>query len=359
MKILILGGTGIMGEPLCEKLLRNDYDVHVTSRSYHEKEGVVYHLGNAHDKLFLESIVVNEKYDVIVDFMSYTTVEFSTVYELLLNNTSQYIFTSSARVYAPCDELISESSPRLVDVCGDSEYLSTNEYALSKARQEDMLISSGKANWTIIRPSITYGTSRLQYGLGEKEEWLYRYLCNESIIFAKNLESIKTTMSSGVDVAYAISLLCGNSKALGEVVNIAGANSITWKQVNEIYSQVLYDRFNRFPEFCYVEDWSAVSHFLNRYYQMKYARAVNRQFDNSKLESIVGKVNFSNPDEGLSNCLNLFLDSDMKFKNVSWKTEAYYNRIAKNNRIPVFPFKERLKYLVGRYTPYFDLRNMS
>lgn len=50
---------------------------------------------------------------------------------------------SSARVYAENNALISEDSPRLLDVSTDAVYLRTNEYALAKAREENILRNSG------------------------------------------------------------------------------------------------------------------------------------------------------------------------------------------------------------------------
>lgn len=51
---------------------------------------------------------------------------------------------SSSRVYADSQTPITENSPRLLDVYKEEEYLKTDEYALSKARQEDILHRSGK-----------------------------------------------------------------------------------------------------------------------------------------------------------------------------------------------------------------------
>ena len=77
---------------------------------------------------------------------------------------------------------------RLLDVSHDSIYLKTDEYALAKARQEDILRKSGKNNWTIIRPYITYSESRLQLGVLEKEAWLYRALKGFQEMFWKNAQ---------------------------------------------------------------------------------------------------------------------------------------------------------------------------
>ena len=85
--------------------------------------------------------------------------------------------------YANENGRITEKSKRLLDVCTDEEYLKTDEYALTKVRQENILLSSGKKNWTIIRPYITYNVERLQLGVYEKENWLYRALHGRSIVF--------------------------------------------------------------------------------------------------------------------------------------------------------------------------------
>ena len=93
---------------------------------------------------------------------------------------------------------ITENSPRLLDVVHDIEYLKTDEYALSKARQEDILRKNRNNNWTIIRPYITYSGQRLQLGIYEKEQWLYRALQNKPIVFPEELRNNLTTLTWGV-----------------------------------------------------------------------------------------------------------------------------------------------------------------
>ena len=94
------------------------------------------------DMAFLENIL-NEKYDAILDFMVYKPEEFRDRYIKSLENTSQYVFLSSARVYADSpDALIEESSKRLLDISKDQEFLQTNEYSLAKAREENLLLKS-------------------------------------------------------------------------------------------------------------------------------------------------------------------------------------------------------------------------
>ncbi len=228
MKVLILGGTGAMGVHLVQLLARDCVEVVVTSRSRQNSKGSVQYMqGDAHDMDFLQTIL-QDHWDAIVDFMVYTTASFKERVHLLLEGTSQYIFISSARVYANSSKPISETSSRLIDVSHDLEFLSTDEYSLTKARQEDVLRDSHHSNWTIIRPYITYSKNRLQLGVLEKEEWLYRALHNRTIVFSKDIYSRLTTLTYGLDVSIGIMSVIGNSMTLGNSFHITSNDPKRW-----------------------------------------------------------------------------------------------------------------------------------
>ena len=44
----------------------------------------------------------------------------------------------------------------------DSEFFATPDYSLYKAKGEEYLKNSGKNNWTIVRPAVTYSKRRVQ-----------------------------------------------------------------------------------------------------------------------------------------------------------------------------------------------------
>ena len=230
-KILLLGGTGAIGSYLSTILAKNELDVYITSRTKHLDNGNIHYiecnakLGGALSNL------CKSHWSTIVDFMSYKTDEFSRRLDILLSATDQYIFLSSARVFADEEHPIKESSPRLLDVSKDKEYLKTDEYALTKARQENILQSSNKRNWTIVRPYVTYGDKRLQLGVLEKEEWLYRALHGRTIIFTKDIANKITSLANGYDVALGISHLIGKNEALGDSFNITTPERLRWSQI--------------------------------------------------------------------------------------------------------------------------------
>ena len=151
MKVLLLGGTGVIGTYLSNKLNEKGYRIFITTRSPNKLsvDNIHYICGNAMDFSFVKTVVELQKWDVIVDFMTYRTKQFAERIDLLLSHTKQYVFLSSARVYGNLEHPIKESSPKLLDYIKDEEYLSTDEYALTKARQENILFSSKHSNYTI------------------------------------------------------------------------------------------------------------------------------------------------------------------------------------------------------------------
>ncbi len=232
MKILILGGTGAIGNYVAQKLNVPENEVIVTSRNHRQnKENIRYVRGDAQDNSFLFELIDNNRYDAIIDFMAYSTDHFRMRYKELLSATDQYVFLSSSRVYAGSETLLTEKSPRLLDESDDSEFLLTDEYALAKARQENLLVESGKRNYTIIRPYISYSPDRLQLGVLEKEYWLRRVLLGLPVIFPTDMLEMTTTMTFGGDTAEGICSIIGRKYVLGEVFHITCDKTVKWKDV--------------------------------------------------------------------------------------------------------------------------------
>lgn len=350
MKILVLGGTGAMGVHLVDLLSQDSGNrITVTSRSRREGKGnISYVQGNSHDMVFLNTLL-KDKYDVVVDFMNYRTEEFRERYQLLLDACGQYVYLSSSRVYADSDAPITEDSPRLLDVTNDAEYLSTDEYALAKARQEDLLRKSRYKNWTIIRPYITYSENRLQLGVQEIGNWLYRALHNRSIVFSKDIAQQQTTLTYGLDVARGITAVVNKEKAKGEIFHITAPESIQWVDVLNIYLDVIEERTGKRPNVITTEH-SYKLKFAARQYQVKYDRLYSRRFNNSKIGSFIDINTFQSPHKGLSYCLKKFL-TNPAFRAIDFGDEAIFDRIT-GERTPwkeISSLKQIFKYNLYRH----------
>lgn len=348
-KILVLGGTGAMGKHLVQLLAEQGNKVSVTTRSSRQSSASIEYIrGNAKDDGFLFSLLAH-KWDVIVDFMVYSTPFFKQRAPKLLAATDQYIFLSSARVYADSGDPIKEDSARLLDSSGDSKFLATDEYSLAKARQENILRQSDNTNWTIIRPYITYSEQRLQLGVLEKEGWLYRALKGRTIVFSEDIASKLTTLTYGLDVAGAMAVLIGEPRALGEAYHITQREAASWREVLGVYLDVLEKHLGKRPKILLL-GFDDFSRCKRAEYQIKYDRLFNRIFDNSKIADFVDLNNFMPLEQGLIRCLEEFLEKP-QFLAIDWRAEAVKDRYSGEVASLAEPghWKQKMKYLVYRF----------
>ena len=342
MKILVLGGTGAMGIHLVKLLSDDGHSVFVTTRRNRKDEGLIkYITGNAHDNEFLKSLLTR-KFDCIVDFMVYSTDEFSKRVRLLLDNCDQYIYLSSSRVYAD------SASPRLLDISTDKTYLLTDEYALTKARQENLLFDSGYTHFTIIRPYITYSENRLQLGVLEKETWLSRALNGKTVVFSQDIASRKTTMTYGFNVAEGIKALIGNEKALGEIFHITQSDVHTWTDIWNIYKPVIENYTQKEAKILFV-DLDSFESLYQASYQIRYDRLYDRVFDNSKISRFIDTEKFLKPKDGLKKCLESFLTENGSFLRESPGFNGRADRLTGEFSFSgINGIKNKIKYLVRR-----------
>lgn len=325
MKLLVLGGTGAMGCHLVKLLAKDKHHCFITTRqNIKDDEFCTYLQGNAHDINWFSSIIKKEHWDAIVDFMGYNTPEFKQRYKLLLESTEHYIFLSSARVYAYSETPITEDSPRLLDVCDDQAYLNTDEYALSKARQEDILRLSGYSNYTIIRPYVTYSEIRLQLSPAEKEYWLYGALHGKTILFSKDIANKRTTLTYGQDVARGIISLIGKETAFGEAFHITSSETYTWNEILNNYLYLIESKKGKRPKVKMLDHWTPL--IGGGATQVKWDRMYDRVFDNSKINKYIDINSFHHTLPTMAKCLSTFIDNPT-FRKINWDIEAQKDRM--------------------------------
>lgn len=345
MKILILGGSGAIGMHLSQILSAHGDEVFVTSRKLEGiQNGIHYIKGNAHDFCFVKEIS-QDKWDAIVDLMVYSEIEFKNRYIQLQKMCDQYIFMSSSRVYADPNTPIKETSLRLKDISKDNSFLNSGEYAISKANEEDLLLSSPIKNYTIIRPYITFSESRLQLGVYEKEAWLYRALNGRSIVFPRDLYNKTTTLTYSHDFSTILAAVVCRKESIGQIYHITTNESKTWEEVINIYINEIESITGNRPKLILTKN-----DICEETYQYKYDRMYNRTFNNSKVLSIVPTYKFTSYENGIRKCLIDFMNSK-RYLRISPATEAFHDKLS-GERTPLSSFSsflDKIKYLIKRY----------
>lgn len=352
MNLLLLGGTGAMGRCMVQSLSGGCHQLTITSRCDHKSfDNVVFKKCNAQIYDEIMSVLNEQEWDVIVDFMVYPFDYFKKIIPFLLKSTKHYFFFSSARVYAE-HEVITEESSRLLDVDKDIEYLQSDEYALIKSKEENFIHEQDLKNWTIIRPYITYDTYRLQLGVQEKEDWLWRALKGKTIIFDSVIAEKYTTMTSAWDVSQRIIALFDNDDSLGETFHITNTVQMKWKDILNIYINKLEQITGKYPKVIYVDMLKEGLKDGIWRYQLSKDRYYNRRFDNSKIIKYTGLAEFVSYNDGISKALEQFLLAP-KFL----YTEQMYAEEGRRDKITgeyenifrIPGLKNKLKYIKWRF----------
>lgn len=289
-KVLLIGGTGTMGDYLTPILLEQGYAVDVATVDYRENgKNLHYYFINAMDDEQLKPILDNG-YDVIVDFMYYNTATFTRRMDMLLSSTKHYIAFSSYRVYAKSDKPLTEDSPRLLETVTDKEFLESDDYAQAKCRIEDAIRSSKYENWTILRPSVVYGSTRRPL-VNWTDNQIFCAEHKRKIVLPKDAMNIKTTLIWGRDASLMISKLILNPKAYKETFIIGTAETVTWQDVYECYVETIG------LEAVFADTESIIDIQAGKEnktarnatrWALEYDRLIDRSVDNSKVLAVTG-----------------------------------------------------------------------
>lgn len=309
-KILVMGGTGAIGRHTVKELLEMGYKVDVLSLDDVKSDNpcLNYIKGQGMDIGFMKDILNKGKYDGIIDYLIYPTPQFAERFQMLLDNTEHYIYLSSYRIYAD-DKVITEKSPRLLDVSEDKEFMTykTEDYALYKARGENILNASKYNNFTIVRPSITYSEYRYQLVTLEADTLIPRTLAGKKIMLPEQARDIYGAMTCAKDSGKMFARLMFNDKAYRETFTISTSEHHKWGEVADIYSKLIGSQFVWVDKMDYIKALSGGDD-INKHiqWQLDYDRLFNRVVDNSKILSVTGMKSeeLTGLEEGLSEMLN-------------------------------------------------------
>ena len=284
-KILVLGATGAMAVYLIPELLDKGYEVVGVSLDdvVSDNENLTYIKANAGNMEFLKE-QLEKKFDAVVDFMVYNSVElFEKYYKLFLENTKHYIFFSTYRIYAD-DSPLSETSKRLLDVEKPEDFVSEFEYSIYKAEEEDLLNNSSYENYTIVRPAITYSKRRFQLTVLEADVLVYRMLKGKTVVLPKSAMDKQATMSWAGDVAKMLSTIILNPEAFRQTYNVSTAEHMKWEEVAKIYQEIGNLKYITVDDETFLNIIASGSIAAKQ--QLLYDRCFNRIVDNSKILSL-------------------------------------------------------------------------
>lgn len=232
MRILLLGGTGNLSAECAALLHQRGHDIYVVTRGRTAVPAQYHPLAaDRRDPAALRAALAAARPEVVINFLGYELADVQLDAQLLQGMASQYIFISSATVYAkPPPRLpITEDTP-----LGNPFW----DYAQKKIQCEQWLLQQWAEHRfpvTIVRPSHTYSC-----------RWIPNPISSSSYTFAARLEQGKPvfvpdegqnpwTLTAASDFAVALAGLVGRADALGQAFHITSDEVLTW---NQIYAEI-------------------------------------------------------------------------------------------------------------------------
>jgi nucleoside-diphosphate-sugar epimerase len=228
MKVLFLGGAGMIGSAAAAEAAAQGAQVTIVTRSEPRRAvapGVRALRADVRDGAQLRGVIGREEFDAVVNWVGFTPDDVRGHPAFFAGSVGQYVFISTCSVFArPVPKLpITESSPRRQPVFGYPRDKIACELLLEDAyRSADFPL-------TIVRPFHTYDRTVIPV----LADWtaIERMRSGRPVVVHGDGTSLWSLMHSR-DFARAFVPLLGPGHAVGESVNVVSGDILTWDQIH-------------------------------------------------------------------------------------------------------------------------------
>lgn len=284
MKALIVGGTGVISTAVVDEAVRQGVQITCINRGNNYGQAPNHNIETLHfdvrNREKAEKMLNGRSFDVIVDFVCFNADHIRYSLDLFHDKCTQYIFISTDSVYKI------QKDGRYNENCEQSN--SEWDYSYQKAECEKIVIEYCKKvglAYTIVRPSITYGNTRIPYGFMPSYGYHYtlieRILHDKPIITWNGGENVQTVMRVE-DFASGMVGLWGNEKAFNEDFGICG-EPVTWSEILNTIEDCIGKQILRVD----VPVSTIINYFPSRKGEFIVDRAKDHYVSNEKLKRAV------------------------------------------------------------------------
>jgi nucleoside-diphosphate-sugar epimerase len=286
MKILMIGGTGLISSACSELAVERGHELFLLNRgksaNYPVPTGATLIQGDMRgDPQGTARLLEKHTFDAVVDWVAFTPEHIEADLQIFRGKTSQFVFISSASVYQkPATHyLITESTPLA------NPYW---QYSRNKIACEERLIQAYREFGfpiTIVRPALTYGPSQIPIAVGS---WQHPYtivdrmLRGRKVIVPGDGTSLWTVTWNG-DFAKGFLGLLGHQQAIGHAFHITSDEVLTWNQIYEGLAEALGVK----PNLVHIASDLIAAYDPDTLGSLTGDKSVSSVFDNTKIKRFV------------------------------------------------------------------------
>lgn len=283
MKILFIGGSGVISRAATEQTLAAGHELWLLNRGKHRPvAGARTLVADMTDPAGTRSALHGHQWDVVVQWIAFAPEDIRRDLELFRDNTRQYVFISSASIYQKpvLSSPITESTPRENPHWDYSRKKIACELELEAARHASAF------PYTIVRPSLTYGDDQIPLVLNAwQQPWtaIDRMRRGAPLIIPGDGTSL-WTITHNSDFSRGLIGLFGNPAAIGEAFHITSDEALTW---NRIFSLTAEAAGVSAPKFIHIASDFVISCVPAVEGTLLGDKAVSAVFDNTKVKRVV------------------------------------------------------------------------
>jgi nucleoside-diphosphate-sugar epimerase len=279
MKVLFIGGTGIISSASSQLALERGIELYLLNRGQSVRPipaGAQILHGDIRDSQSASAALGNLSFDAVVDWVAFTPAHVEADLALFRGRTRQYVFISSASAY----QTPPASLPVIESTILDNPFW---QYSRDKIACEERLVRAyreEKFPITIVRPSHTYDRTSVPMDGG----WTVvdRMRRGQPVIVHGDGTSL-WTLTHHTDFARGLVGLLGNSHAIGEAVHITSDEWLTWNQIFEILARAAGAE----PRFVHVPSDVVAAYDANWGAGLLGDKSHSLVFDNAKIKRLV------------------------------------------------------------------------
>jgi nucleoside-diphosphate-sugar epimerase len=284
MKILMIGGTGIISTAVTANLIDREQEVSLLTRGtpgHPPVEGATVFHGDINDEEAIRELFAGHRFDVVVDWVAFEADHVQRDIRLFAGMAEQYIYISSASAYQrPAKHyLVTEDTPL------ENPYW---EYSRKKIECERLLMAAHRSDGfpvTIVRPSLTYGKTIIPYAVNSwQKSWsvIDRMRRGKRVIVPGDGTSL-WVVTHNTDFAKGIVGLMGLKEAVGEAFHITTDEVLTWDNIALEIGAAIGTK----PELVHISSDFIAAFMPDQLGNLMGDKSTSVVFDNSKLEAFV------------------------------------------------------------------------
>jgi nucleoside-diphosphate-sugar epimerase len=240
MKVLVLGGTGVISTQIVEQLLTAGHDTSVFNRGRKqlpfaaEVESIV---GDKTNPAQFREAVKGRRFDAVIDMISFNEADARATVETFKHTAGQLIMCSSVAAY----KRPLKSNP----IREDEEELFDNpdfQYAYQKADMERYLrgvIREEEIPVTIIRPSLTYGVGAANLGVLRQNYNIVHRIRNGKPLVMFGDGTTPWSFTFTPDLAKAFVGSVGNKRTYGQTYHATSEEIRIWQDLYLEFGNIL------------------------------------------------------------------------------------------------------------------------